>query len=468
MINKQVILSINKLLNQYMTIKRENLIIYGCENTKVSDYSTLKFQTIEACVSLDETILYNEEDSISAVISTAETSKLLKEFYRVISVLGALIILEKKDSPSISEAELIGFRYVGQSFNNGVFITILIKTSSALDKINYDYLVFTRDQYYRDISQQLVSKIISGFDNIIVDINLMNKLELTEVSIIKTITIYTKNSIENVRMIMLKIKEELSEIRGIDVTAKRISQNKVHIFSPLVGLNIFIYNLFHDFDKLFSKKDSINKEIMLEHSYHQFAFLNTLDMNEEWNKIKYLEEDIFSDIIPLLPRKYTPTLSKVFPRQYSMIIGLHKFGYEIGPIEVIYIGDQKKLKNDIESVKQYSLSIFNGDFLLRGPYMDIYDMTQKRVVYRVYMVNGRCIPYENYTLSMKYLMSNFILDRPLTKNLDILKRACAGIIKYHASNTAGDFKCMGDDVSDQYKYEVQIWEQPKWLFKITI
>lgn len=458
-------MKIEELLNQYMTIPRESLIIYGC--TKKDSYLSLGFDEIEACLSVDETLLYNDEDSISAIISVESSLRVLKEFYRVLKIKG-ILVLNTRDQYIISEAELVGFRYLG-AFNNSRdgILSVLIKMSSSLDNINFDYLVYTRDNHYRDISQKIISKIIDGFENVIVDINQLNKYEITDISIIKSITIYTKNSIENVKSVMIKIKDEVTEIMGIDITAKRISQNKVHIFSPLLGLNIYIYNLFYDFDKIFEKKDIMIKAIMLEHSYHEFAFLNSLDMDQEYKKIEYLENEIFDEVKPLEPRLSKITLPKDFPHNECIIIGFHKYGFKIGPIEIIYIGDKKKLRLILEKKENYSLTDLNGDFQLRGPFVDVYDTQLKRMVYRIYMVNSRCIPYENYTLSMKYLMANFFLDRRLIKDIELIKRACAGIIKYY-KNTADNFKCIGKDISDQYKFEIQIWEQPKWLFKITI
>ena len=317
--------------------------------------------------------------------------------------------------------------------------------------------------------------ILSGFVNIIVDINSLNKLELSNVSIIRRVTLYTKDSIENVKGILLKIKDTFAkEERLIEITAKRVSQNKVLIFCPTVGFEIHIYNLFFDFENLLQ----VSKiPIMLEYSYHNFAFLQASDMDQEWNKIKFLEHQFFQEPekksrLSRRGSQWRPATPEFIRKSRNpdefLLIGLHRFGFEIGPQEWIYVGSGD-IRNFFGDKKRYNLVTYKGDFRLRGPFYEVYDLKEGRTVFRIYQVGNRCIPKNNYTLFMKFMMANFFLPRPIIRNLDVIQEACRIILgDPEVIRTAGDFECIGMEVSDQYRFEMQIWEQPKWLFKIKI
>ncbi len=481
--HKEFVDPITKVADMYIK-EREFGILYGCNKDRCSaklDLFKKKgiVENLQSCIEEEDsntiygTQLVLDDETIDLIIADRELNKsanmthIIKEFHRVLKVLGIVVAVEFSDqSVFLTLFEDGGFRHLhSEKLNESTFLSVFTKTTSNLDKINFETLIFGRDQYYRDISQRLISKIISGFEfgapPLIVDINGLNKLELTNVSIIRSITLFTKDSIENTKSILLKIKDEFKEIeeaKGIIITAKRVSQNRVLIFCPTIGFEIHIFNLFFDFDQVNSNKE--NKiPLMLEYSYHNLSYLLPADYEAEMAKVHYLEGLFFEGIEPLKSNStYKP---KIFIN--GIVIGLHRYGYEIGPIEIITTEDQKgKFPKD-----RYNLIFYKGDHILRGPFYEVYDLKVKRNIYRVYPIQDKCIPTDSYFISMKFLMCNFFLSRPVIKNLDLLMRACAGIVMLEGEKIP-ILRCIGTDLSDQYKFEVQIWEQPKWLFKIII
>lgn len=403
---------------------------------------------------IEDTTIFSERINPHAVLA---------EYFRILVKNGNLLISERTENKGnlSSLAAEVGFQYVESVDHDAESIMVFMKPVQDGDNVNYEYLQYIRDKHFRDQSQRLISEIIKGFENIIVDINGLNKIEMTAVSIIKSITLYTKNSIENVKQALLRLK---SDDGKIEILAKRISQNKVMISCPMIGFEITIYNIFKDFDHLYGMKNRI--PLMLEHSYHTMAYLETKELEREYKKIKFLEGQFFTEK-PVQPKfNYIPRLPMFFRDTNNMIIiGLHKYGFKIGPMEIIYTGNE-----NIPSMfnkGKYNVNVYEGDRKLRGPFYSAYNYKSREVEFRIYAINNRCIPTDNYTVTMKFLMNYFIFPRPEFGDMKLLKGICAHIILEY-SDTVVNYNCLGIDQSDQYRYEVQVWRERKWLFKITI
>lgn len=441
------------IINRYKTDEFDIYIEYTTKNKSSLKYKDTYYTDSEN-YSVDQF-----DENVSVIFLNKFIPKswkgLLATIDTILAIDGIIVVNYKLEYEEIAEFEKLN--YILKHSKDGIYV--FAKVTSRHDMINYNYLLHVRDNIYREHSQKVLNIILSSFDNIIININNLSKLELSNNSIIRDITIYTKNSIEHVQLGMNRVKEQAKLNGEIKITAKRVSQNKVFISCQKLGLNIEVYNLFYDFDKLFQESNRI--PIMLEHVYSDLAFLTTKDYESDKQKSKYFESVYFGK---KLERK-TSTSGNYKPSiPFSgTIIGLHKYGFKIGPIEVITTTDQRKTF----SRDRYNIAQYSSDFLLRGSYYDVYDLKEKRNVYRIYYVPDRAIHLDDYNLTMKYLTCSLILDRPVIKDLELLKSAAATIVSENCDKIP-NFEHVGKYVSDQYKYEKQVWADRKWLYNITI